>query len=125
MGKMKVTTKKVEALNEREIVLLSEACKYSILSTHDSANGFRYLRLGGSGAIKLRFNEHTLPRLVRKGLVEYVQGSYRATEAGRNHPAVRQADTSLVHKNHCFQGDFEAGCKYGDDDCPAAPVPKP
>lgn len=25
-----------------------------------------------------------------------------------------------VHLAHCYQGDYEDGCKYGDDDCPAA-----
>jgi hypothetical protein len=25
-----------------------------------------------------------------------------------------------VHLEHCYQGEFEQSCKYGDDDCPAA-----
>jgi hypothetical protein len=29
----------------------------------------------------------------------------------RDHPG--------VHMSHCFQGEYEGSCKYGDDDCPA------
>ncbi|MFY8161980.1 MAG: hypothetical protein ACOVNU_11670 [Candidatus Kapaibacteriota bacterium] len=27
-----------------------------------------------------------------------------------------------VHFNHCYQGEYEDGCKYGEDDCPAQPL---
>jgi hypothetical protein len=26
-----------------------------------------------------------------------------------------------VHLKHCYQGEYEDGCKYGDYDCPAKP----
>jgi len=25
-----------------------------------------------------------------------------------------------IHKTHCFQGEYEGSCKYGDNDCPAS-----
>jgi hypothetical protein len=28
-------------------------------------------------------------------------------------------DYSGVHLRHCYQGEYEDGCKYGEDDCPA------
>jgi hypothetical protein len=30
-------------------------------------------------------------------------------------------DYSGVHLRHCYQGEYEDGCKYGEDDCPAKP----
>lgn len=30
-----------------------------------------------------------------------------------------------VHLRHCYQGENEDNCKYGDEDCPAKPLPKP
>lgn len=30
-----------------------------------------------------------------------------------------------VHLSHCYQGENENNCKYGDDDCPAYKPPKP
>jgi hypothetical protein len=30
-------------------------------------------------------------------------------------------DYSGVHIRHCYQGEYEDGCKYGEDDCPAKP----
>jgi hypothetical protein len=32
-------------------------------------------------------------------------------------------DYSGVHFKHCYQGEYEDGCKYGEDDCPAKPRP--
>jgi hypothetical protein len=35
-------------------------------------------------------------------------------------------DYSGVHLRHCYQGEYEDGCKYGENDCPAKPLePKP
>ena len=31
-------------------------------------------------------------------------------------------DYSGVHLRHCYQGEYEDGCKYGEDDCPAKPL---
>jgi len=31
-------------------------------------------------------------------------------------------DYSEVHLRHCYQGEYEDGCKYGEDDCPAKPL---
>ena len=31
-------------------------------------------------------------------------------------------DYSGVHLRHCYQGEYENGCKYGEDDCPAKPL---
>jgi hypothetical protein len=28
-------------------------------------------------------------------------------------------DTSRVHLNHCYQGEYADSCKYGDENCPA------
>ncbi len=33
-------------------------------------------------------------------------------------------DDHAVHMSHCFQGENEGLCKYGEDNCPAQPVPK-
>ncbi|MFY8160830.1 MAG: hypothetical protein ACOVNU_05830 [Candidatus Kapaibacteriota bacterium] len=30
-----------------------------------------------------------------------------------------------VHLRHCYQGEYEDGCKYGEDDCPAKPLEEP
>lgn len=30
-------------------------------------------------------------------------------------------DYSGVHFRHCYQGEYEDGCKYGEHDCPAKP----
>ena len=27
-----------------------------------------------------------------------------------------------VHRSHCYQGEYEDSCKYGEVDCPAKPV---
>ncbi|MFY8160828.1 MAG: hypothetical protein ACOVNU_05820 [Candidatus Kapaibacteriota bacterium] len=32
---------------------------------------------------------------------------------------------SGVHLRHCYQGEYEDGCKYGEDDCPAKPLEEP
>ncbi len=29
------------------------------------------------------------------------------------------------HMAHCYQGEYEATCKYGDENCPAKPTEKP
>ena len=34
-------------------------------------------------------------------------------------------DYSGVHLRHCYQGEYEDGCKYGEDDCPAKPKEEP
>ncbi len=34
-------------------------------------------------------------------------------------------DYSGVHFRHCYQGEYEDGCKYGEDDCPAKPKEEP
>jgi hypothetical protein len=34
-------------------------------------------------------------------------------------------DYSGVHIKHCYQGEYEDGCKYGEDNCPAKPKEKP
>jgi hypothetical protein len=34
-------------------------------------------------------------------------------------------DYSGVHLRHCYQGEYEDGCKYGEDDCPAKPLEEP
>jgi hypothetical protein len=34
-------------------------------------------------------------------------------------------DYSGVHFRHCYQGEYEDGCKYGKDDCPAKPKEEP
>jgi hypothetical protein len=31
-------------------------------------------------------------------------------------------DYSGVHLRHCYQGEYEDGCKYGENDCPAKPL---
>ena len=31
-------------------------------------------------------------------------------------------DYSGVHLKHCYQGEYENGCKFGDNDCPAKPL---
>ena len=31
-------------------------------------------------------------------------------------------DYSRVHLRHCYQGEYEDTCKYGEDDCPAKPL---
>lgn len=31
-------------------------------------------------------------------------------------------DYSKVHLRHCYQGEYEDTCKYGEDDCPAKPL---
>lgn len=31
-------------------------------------------------------------------------------------------DYSRVHLAHCYQGEYEDGCKYGEDNCPAKPL---
>jgi hypothetical protein len=36
-----------------------------------------------------------------------------------------EQDYSRVHLRHCYQGEYEDGCKYGDNDCPAKPLEKP
>jgi hypothetical protein len=37
----------------------------------------------------------------------------------------QKQDYSGVHLRHCYQGEYEDGCKYGEDDCPAKPLEKP
>lgn len=32
----------------------------------------------------------------------------------------RPLRNTAVHLAHCYQGEYEHSCKYGDDDCPAA-----
>lgn len=34
-------------------------------------------------------------------------------------------DYSGVHLRHCYQGEYEDGCKYGEYDCPAKPLQEP
>jgi hypothetical protein len=34
-------------------------------------------------------------------------------------------DYNGVHLRHCYQGEYEDGCKYGEDDCPAKPKEEP
>jgi hypothetical protein len=34
----------------------------------------------------------------------------------------QKQDYSGVHLRHCYQGEYEDGCKYGEDDCPAKPL---
>jgi hypothetical protein len=34
-------------------------------------------------------------------------------------------DYSGVHLRHCYQGEYEDGCKYSEDDCPAKPLQEP
>jgi hypothetical protein len=34
-------------------------------------------------------------------------------------------DYSGVHFRHCYQGEYENGCKYGEDNCPAKPKEEP
>jgi hypothetical protein len=31
-------------------------------------------------------------------------------------------DYTVVHLKHCYQGEYEDGCKYGEDSCPAKPL---
>jgi hypothetical protein len=31
-------------------------------------------------------------------------------------------DYTVVHLRHCYQGEYEDGCKYGEDSCPAKPL---
>jgi hypothetical protein len=35
-----------------------------------------------------------------------------------------QPDFKGQHLRHCYQGEWAGHCKYGDDDCPAAPAPQ-
>ena len=37
----------------------------------------------------------------------------------------QKQDYNGVHLRHCYQGEYEDGCKYGEDDCPAKPLEKP
>ena len=34
-------------------------------------------------------------------------------------------DYSGVHLRHCYQGEYEDSCKYGENDCPAKPLEEP
>ena len=34
----------------------------------------------------------------------------------------QKQDYNGVHLRHCYQGEYEDGCKYGEDDCPAKPL---
>jgi hypothetical protein len=36
-----------------------------------------------------------------------------------------EQDYSGVHFRHCYQGEYEDGCKYGEDNCPAKPKEEP
>jgi hypothetical protein len=40
-------------------------------------------------------------------------------DCGKEEP---KQDYSGVHLRHCYQGEYEDGCKYGENDCPAKPV---
>ena len=40
-------------------------------------------------------------------------------------PKEPKQDYSGVHLRHCYQGEYEDGCKYGEDDCPAKPLEEP
>lgn len=50
-----------------------------------------------------------------------------ACEACRSHPyppdSVNIQDNPGVHLSHCYQGEYRGFCKYGEEDCPAAPSP--
>jgi hypothetical protein len=35
-----------------------------------------------------------------------------------------ETTADAIHMAHCYQGEYEDTCKYGDDDCPAAPKSK-
>jgi hypothetical protein len=64
-------------ISPHQTQLLRECCKYKI-----SSFAQRYLRLGGSGEVPMRYNANTLRILSGHGLVEYV-GYWQATEAGK------------------------------------------